>query len=265
MRCCAVSVLHGCRAEHMYCCCAVRGLLRSGRSSCGLYDFYQATWANTGDHSIQDKILFQKIGKYIAFCVYHRSYELWPPVIVDHTGVDYHICLPKWSRSCYICTWCVPYLVSCMAWMGTTRTTDKTFFVGTVAAQAPSHSGDKLQVPQQVSRVWSAHPTRRQPKKSREPPNQSTDQPEKKTINKINQSVNQRIHLSMSQPTHQPINQPSTVSINQPIQTEQSSNQPTHGLYESNDQPTNQPTNPWSHQSTRGPSHSHQLMEQKRG
>ena len=33
-----------------------------------------------GGHSKQDKMLFVKIGKHPNFCVYRRSYLLWPPV-----------------------------------------------------------------------------------------------------------------------------------------------------------------------------------------
>ena len=35
----------------------------------------------TGGHSKYDQILSVKIAKYIGFCVYHRSYLLWSPVI----------------------------------------------------------------------------------------------------------------------------------------------------------------------------------------
>ena len=35
----------------------------------------------TGDHSKQDQILLVKTGEHIDFCVYRRSYSLWPPVI----------------------------------------------------------------------------------------------------------------------------------------------------------------------------------------
>ena len=37
----------------------------------------------TGDHSYQDQMLLVKTVKYIRFYVYHRSYWLWSPVIVQ--------------------------------------------------------------------------------------------------------------------------------------------------------------------------------------
>ena len=36
-----------------------------------------------GGHSNEDHILFVKIGKYIGFCVYPRSYLIWSPVMVS--------------------------------------------------------------------------------------------------------------------------------------------------------------------------------------
>ena len=35
-----------------------------------------------GVHSKKDKILLVKIAKYIGFCVYRRSYLIWPPVVL---------------------------------------------------------------------------------------------------------------------------------------------------------------------------------------
>ena len=35
----------------------------------------------TGGHNKYDQILCVKIGKYVDFCVYRRSYLLWSPVI----------------------------------------------------------------------------------------------------------------------------------------------------------------------------------------
>ena len=37
--------------------------------------------AITGDHSKKDQTLLVKLGKYIGFCVYHRSYILWSTVL----------------------------------------------------------------------------------------------------------------------------------------------------------------------------------------
>ena len=36
----------------------------------------------TGGQNKEDQILLAKIGKYIDFCVYRRSYLLWPPVLI---------------------------------------------------------------------------------------------------------------------------------------------------------------------------------------
>ena len=44
-------------------------------------------WCNIlfpGDIVNKDPISFVKTDKYIGFCVYHRSYLLWLPVIVSH-------------------------------------------------------------------------------------------------------------------------------------------------------------------------------------
>ena len=40
----------------------------------------------TGDHSEQDQILSVKMGEYVGFCVYHRSYLLWSPVALTRTS-----------------------------------------------------------------------------------------------------------------------------------------------------------------------------------
>ena len=40
----------------------------------------------TGNHRKQDQILLVKVGKYIGFCEYRRSYLLCPPVIVSIRG-----------------------------------------------------------------------------------------------------------------------------------------------------------------------------------
>ena len=41
----------------------------------------------TGGHSKLDPILLVKIGKYIGFCVYRRSYLLWSPVIMPVAAI----------------------------------------------------------------------------------------------------------------------------------------------------------------------------------
>ena len=40
----------------------------------------------TGDHSKQDQILFVKLAKYIVFCVYRRSYQVFHMVPRNTTG-----------------------------------------------------------------------------------------------------------------------------------------------------------------------------------
>ena len=42
----------------------------------------------TGDCSKYDQILFVKVGRYIGFCVYRRSYLLWTSVLVTVNGID---------------------------------------------------------------------------------------------------------------------------------------------------------------------------------
>ena len=43
--------------------------------------------STTGEHSKSDQILLVKLGKYLGFWVYRRSYLLWFPAIVIH-GTD---------------------------------------------------------------------------------------------------------------------------------------------------------------------------------
>ena len=55
----------------------------------------------TGDHSKQDQILLVKIGKYIGFCLYRRSYLLWSPVIeatLDGKSTSSGIAEPFFAR-----------------------------------------------------------------------------------------------------------------------------------------------------------------------
>ena len=49
----------------------------------------------TGGHSTYDQLLVVKIGKYIGFCVYRRSYLLCSPVIVW----SHLLPLKKWSHT----------------------------------------------------------------------------------------------------------------------------------------------------------------------
>ena len=45
--------------------------------------------ASTGDHSNWDQILSVKIAKYTGFCVYRRSYLIWPPAILIVSYTNY--------------------------------------------------------------------------------------------------------------------------------------------------------------------------------
>ena len=53
----------------------------------------------TGNHSKQDQMCSVKIGKYIGFWVYRRSYLLWSPVIVPkHRGIFFSRATSSWTH-----------------------------------------------------------------------------------------------------------------------------------------------------------------------